>query len=246
MEEDYSDPAEDEHARLRSSTGGPTVRRSCCPCSCCGGALLLFPRGRGNMISVARLADGSELMVGPHVSMLMVTYAIIIALSVVIYGVVLTEREAPERIAGLVLTLLVIVVLSVLALKDPGVVPLSSEPRDEPSTFWDRCEGYRPIGAIHCNDCNVCIEEYDHHCPWSSKCIGKRNVMVFHTFLVLLFALMVRILSHDDDDDKYAINFFILSYDCRLSSNACLRFGMHLAQVFDGVETALVLSQSRR
>ena len=58
MEEDYSDPAEDEHARLRSSTGGPTVRRSCCPCSCCGGALLLFPRGRGNMISVARLADG--------------------------------------------------------------------------------------------------------------------------------------------------------------------------------------------
>ena len=196
---------------------------------------------------VQRWSDGTELMVGPHMGMLAVTYSIIITLSVIIFGVVLTEREEGERIAGLVLTLTVLAALTVLALKDPGVVPLSTEPlENEPSTFCDRCEGYRPIGAIHCNDCNVCIEEYDHHCPWSSKCIGKRNVMVFHTFLVLLFALMVRILSHDDDDDKYAINFFILTYDCRLSSNACLRFGMHLAQVFDGVETALVLSQSRR
>ena len=63
--------------------------------------------------------------------MLSVTYAIIIALSVVIYGVVLTERQAGERIAGLVLTLAVIVILSVLALKDPGVVPLSSEPLED-------------------------------------------------------------------------------------------------------------------
>ena len=142
---------------------------------------------------VQRWSDGTELMVGPHMGMLAVTYSIIITLSVIIFGVVLTEREEGERIAGLVLTLTVLAALTVLALKDPGVVPLSTEPlENEPSTFCDRCEGYRPIGAIHCNDCNVCIEEYDHHCPWSSKCIGKRNVHVFHAFLVLLFALMVR------------------------------------------------------
>ena len=70
---------------------------------------------------------------------------------------------------GLVLTVLVMVSLGVLALKDPGVVPLSSEPVGELSTFCEKCESYRPQGAIHCNDCNVCIEDYDHHCPWSSK-----------------------------------------------------------------------------
>ena len=44
--------------------------------------------------------------------------------------------------------------------------------------------------AMHCMDCRVCIEEYDHHCPWTGKCIGKRNVRYFYAwlfFLVLAF-----------------------------------------------------------
>lgn len=83
--------------------------------------------------------------------------------------------------------------LTVLGFANPGIAPISSEPvgdRDL-STFCDFCESYRQQGTIHCNDCNVCIEDYDHHCPWSSKCIGKKNVTWFHAFLGLLFILMV-------------------------------------------------------
>ena len=36
----------------------------------------------------------------------------------------------------------------------------------------------------HCHDCGVCIDEYDHHCPWTSQCIGKGNLCCFYLFLV--------------------------------------------------------------
>ena len=44
--------------------------------------------------------------------------------------------------------------------------------------------------TIHCDDCNVCIEGdlhyiigYDHHCPWTGKCIGKGNIIYFRIFI---------------------------------------------------------------
>lgn len=142
------------------------------------------------MTILARVC-GENFMLGPHWCMLYCTYLVVIGVSVIIYGLVLTSRQDIERIIGLTLTILCILALTVLAVKDPGVVPNSSEPVGELSTFCEKCDSYRPHGAIHCNDCQVCIEEYDHHCPWSSKCIGKKNVLWFHVFLSILFILMV-------------------------------------------------------
>ena len=33
--------------------------------------------------------------------------------------------------------------------------------------------------AYHCEDCEVCIEDYDHHCVFFSKCIGGGNINFF-------------------------------------------------------------------
>ena len=33
--------------------------------------------------------------------------------------------------------------------------------------------------AYHCEDCDVCIEDYDHHCVFFSKCIGGGNLACF-------------------------------------------------------------------
>ena len=33
--------------------------------------------------------------------------------------------------------------------------------------------------AYHCEDCDVCIEDYDHHCVFFSKCIGGGNINQF-------------------------------------------------------------------
>lgn len=33
--------------------------------------------------------------------------------------------------------------------------------------------------TFHCHECEICVQGYDHHCPWIGKCIGKGNFRVF-------------------------------------------------------------------
>ena len=37
--------------------------------------------------------------------------------------------------------------------------------------------------TFHCNDCNICVENFDHHCTFASKCIGKKNIFIFKLWL---------------------------------------------------------------
>mmetsp|Transcript_10414 Transcript_10414/g.7318 ORF Transcript_10414/g.7318 Transcript_10414/m.7318 type:complete len:175 (+) Transcript_10414:303-827(+) len=45
------------------------------------------------------------------------------------------------------------------------------------------CKLLRPPRSFHCNDCNVCVEVHDHHCPWVGTCVAKRNIKYFVCFL---------------------------------------------------------------
>ncbi|KAL8239735.1 hypothetical protein R6Q59_016302 [Mikania micrantha] len=47
------------------------------------------------------------------------------------------------------------------------------------------CKIVRPLRAKHCSTCERCVEQFDHHCPWVSNCIGKKNKGDFVGFLVL-------------------------------------------------------------
>ena len=55
----------------------------------------------------------------------------------------------------------------------------------------------------HCFDCNVCVEGYDHHCPWTGKCIGKKNLAFFYVFLIsilFVFGYFVLALTQVQND----------------------------------------------
>ena len=62
---------------------------------------------------------------------------------------------------------------------------------NEAGMYCTICEVYRSPRTEHCDDCGVCIMEYDHHCPWTSKCIGKGNAYFFYCFLASLLISFV-------------------------------------------------------
>ena len=47
----------------------------------------------------------------------------------------------------------------------------------------------RSFRVSHCNICQVCVKNHDHHCPWTGKCIGQRNLIPF-LFIFMLFTLL--------------------------------------------------------
>lgn len=49
-----------------------------------------------------------------------------------------------------------------------------------------QCVIVRPPSARHCYDCDVCIDQLDHHCPFTGKCIGKKNIQAFYVFVNVL------------------------------------------------------------
>lgn len=61
---------------------------------------------------------------------------------------------------------------------------------------WNKCLKCnilipKKFKVIHCEICEVCVMEQDHHCPWTGKCIGKYNLVSFYIFVNSLFAYII-------------------------------------------------------
>lgn len=123
-------------------------------------------------------------------------------------------------LVGLLLTSLSLFYLMKTGTTDPGFIPKNIETvkhlfkPDETDTMtsnrvqppyketrindvivrlkWCRtCKIYRPPRASHCKRCNSCIDRFDHHCPWTGTCIGRRNHRHFFAFVSITTILCI-------------------------------------------------------
>ena len=94
---------------------------------------------------------------------------------------------------------------TIIFLINPGIPKydenaILGKPREKYS-ICKRCGIWRCLekNVYHCFDCDICIEGYDHHCPWTGKCIAKNNITAFYIFLVSIlgaFCFFVTGLTH--------------------------------------------------
>mmetsp|Transcript_30061 Transcript_30061/g.48946 ORF Transcript_30061/g.48946 Transcript_30061/m.48946 type:complete len:287 (-) Transcript_30061:458-1318(-) len=146
----------------------------------------------GEMTLLIGTEEKPVCILGPDWNLLVVTYILILSITLGLYYLILRpEKKLFESLVGLLLLLMVVFSLAKVAFSNPGIVKWHPSPRGERWTFCDRCRSFRPPRAIHCNACRVCIEGYDHHCPWTSKCVGKQNLRAFQIFLVSILLLVV-------------------------------------------------------
>jgi palmitoyltransferase ZDHHC9/14/18 len=136
-----------------------------------------------------------QCLVGPDWVCMIFTYGLISILSLLI----IVRVAYPMHIVVAILPSLsyasTICCYSMCACSDPGYVfremgynDIESAPEAPNGTSQQcsQCKVWRPQRASHCYECANCVEELDHHCPWTGKCIGKRTLWWFYAFLASL------------------------------------------------------------
>ena len=61
-------------------------------------------------------------------------------------------------------------------------------PEPDAMAYCKNCRVNVQLDSKHCWDCNKCVSNYDHHCPWLNTCIGTRNYLYFY---IAIWSLLV-------------------------------------------------------
>ncbi|XP_015355383.2 serine/threonine-protein kinase PAK 2-like [Marmota marmota marmota] len=52
--------------------------------------------------------------------------------------------------------------------------------------WYPTCYFHRLPQTFHCKRCDICVEEFDHHCRWVNNCVGHRNIRLYLLLHLLL------------------------------------------------------------
>ena len=173
------------------------LSKYCCPClpPCykIGNATVILPP----------LYDKTDRygVIGPHWPGLAFTFGLLWSASYYYTNQAFTLIGPISGGICLAMTVICTALLCAVAFSDPGMITPEGQERANSNgvggkyaglptdgrdlsdwRYCDLCSVYQPPTAAHCPDCNLCIDGYDHHCPWMGTCIGKRNMKAFVSF----------------------------------------------------------------
>ena len=149
-----------------------------------------FESWRGNN----KFCCNGGLMSGVHTSQLSTSCLLLFFTSVAyIIGIAPLLQSVNSIYVEIALYLINMTTLLLTSFTDPGVIPryhtssmlsdVYSELKGTEINFCSICHIFRPNRAKHCRHCDVCIDVFDHHCPWTGTCIGIRNYKYFLAFV---------------------------------------------------------------
>ena len=114
------------------------------------------------------------------------------------------------KISGVITFLIFFLSYTYIFLANPGMPTINEnsfigKPRDK-YKYCNECKIWvsNKKTTEHCFECNICIEGYDHHCPWTGKCIAKRNIYFFYIFITsIIFSFAYFVFSLTYAASKY-------------------------------------------
>lgn len=180
--EDGDDDDDDDEDFLRNNT--LLERGKCCfgliRCAKVGNMKILFPE---------YYFSSGWGVVGPNVIGPVIVWLILVTAT---HGVLNGIEEHNLGIGSAVVAYLFLAVatyrLTDVCYRNPGIVLDQEIPGHEPPErareyrFCDRCKVWQPPDGVHCPECNVCVEGYDHYCVWMGTTIGRKNYRQFVKF----------------------------------------------------------------
>jgi hypothetical protein len=88
--------------------------------------------------------------------------------------------------------LFVLVLFGLLTRKHPKKAPKDLMEVELPCC--PECRNSLKSTEFHCFICGVCVNRYDHHCPWINNCVSSFNIGKFTAFIVLLIVGCVEVM----------------------------------------------------
>ena len=138
-----------------------------------------------------------HISLGPDYIFTIILYTFIILISILLLRMFWGFSQYLCFFCALAVDALLLFFLSMTVFSNPGIPSFKIDEEDidnirRNQNYWcSDCKIVRKSGMCHCDDCDACISEYDHHCPWMGKCIGKGNIIWFYCFIGGFFFFML-------------------------------------------------------
>ena len=152
----------------------------------------------GNCYCLLVTSNGEPwICIGPDWPYSLALFSFLMAVACTFVLMMAPAAPAFIQVPGALVVTLLIVCFSMTALKNPGIaLPQYLDPDITPAfKSCSRCGALAQENTFHCDTCNLCIRQYDHHCPFTGKCIGEGNILFFYAFIgsVVLFVVYLAI-----------------------------------------------------
>ena len=134
--------------------------------------------------------------IGPDILYFILLFSLNICFNIFILYLIWENSYLIIKIFGIIISTLQLLLYLITSIINPGLPKKKYEyyanhPHKGNYKKCSQCNLWINIKKLpyHCYDCGCCVEGYDHHCPWTTKCVGRGNLYLFYIMIGFTFLL---------------------------------------------------------